>query len=75
VNGDVNSCFIPIESLKQQVVQQLLQLISVIQVLKNQSKMVNTKFLTFNNGEKMPVIGIGTWQVITITIFCKFYKL
>jgi len=37
--------------------------------------MVNTKFLTFNNGEKMPVIGIGTWQVITITIFCKFYKL
>ncbi|EDW55295.1 1,5-anhydro-D-fructose reductase [Drosophila sechellia] len=24
--------------------------------------MVNTKFLTFNNGEKMPVIGIGTWQ-------------
>lgn len=21
------------------------------------------KFLTFNNGEKMPALGIGTWQV------------
>lgn len=26
--------------------------------------MAGNKFLTFNNGEKMPVIGIGTWQVI-----------
>ncbi|XP_017090396.2 1,5-anhydro-D-fructose reductase [Drosophila bipectinata] len=24
--------------------------------------MADSKFLTFNNGEKMPIIGIGTWQ-------------
>ncbi|XP_034489096.1 aldo-keto reductase family 4 member C10 [Drosophila innubila] len=24
--------------------------------------MANTQFLTLNNGEKMPIIGIGTWQ-------------
>lgn len=25
--------------------------------------MASEKFLTLNNGEKMPIIGIGTWQV------------
>lgn len=25
--------------------------------------MASAKFLTLNNGEKMPIIGIGTWQV------------
>lgn len=25
--------------------------------------MAGDKFLTLNNGEKMPIIGIGTWQV------------
>lgn len=30
--------------------------------------MADSKFLTFNNGEKMPIIGIGTWQVIIINL-------
>lgn len=31
------------------------------------------KFLTFNNGVKMPALGIGTWQVSNVVIIHKKY--
>lgn len=32
----------------------------------------STKFVTFNNGQKYPILGLGTWQVISNTILRTF---
>lgn len=26
----------------------------------------NNQFVTFNNGQKYPILGFGTWKVITL---------